>query len=239
MDTRELHIRRETEAAKLLLFGMRDTIGDEDMALLADTIEGETNLLEAIDTALREIDETEVLISGLKEKEGQFYTRRKAMEERLKRFRALIEQAMAVTELVQLRRPTATLSLRTLPPDVVVLEESAIPSQFFIPQPPPPPKLDKAALRNALKARQAQIEAVAGFKDPEARKAALAPFPPIPELPSTMAASLSRSGEPDAPLQSRGVAQLIGNRVAVSGTSATTANTSHEHRTSKPSTTSA
>ena len=60
MDTHEFAIRRETEAAKSLLAGMRETIGEEDMALLADTIEGETNLLEAIDTALAEIDETEV-----------------------------------------------------------------------------------------------------------------------------------------------------------------------------------
>ncbi len=72
MDMREVAICRETEAAKALLAGMRETIGDEDMALLADTIEGETDLFEAIDVALAEIDETEVLVSGLKEKEGQF-----------------------------------------------------------------------------------------------------------------------------------------------------------------------
>ena len=180
MDQREFVIRRETEAAKLLIAGLRETIGEEDMALLADTLEGETNLFEAIDTALAEIDETEALVSGLKEKENQFFSRRRAMEERLKRFRALIEQAMAVAEQMKLRRPTATLTLRTLPPDVVVLQESDIPSEFFVPQPPPPPKLDKAALRNALRARQAQIEAVANLADPEARKQALAPFPAIP-----------------------------------------------------------
>ncbi len=89
MDFSGFSIRRETEAAKALLAGMRETIGDEDMALLADTIEGETNLLEAIDTALAEIDETEVLISGLKEKEAQFTKRRRAMEERVRRFRSL------------------------------------------------------------------------------------------------------------------------------------------------------
>ena len=180
MDQREFVVRRETEAAKLLIAGLRDTIGEEDMALLADTLEGETNLFEAIDTALAEIDETEALVSGLKEKENQFFSRRRAMEERIKRFRALIEQAMAVADQMKLRRPTATLTLRTLPPDVVVLEESDIPSEFFLPQPPPPPKLDKAALRNALRARQAQIEAVATLADPEARKQALAPFPVIP-----------------------------------------------------------
>src|SRR3954463_8174038 len=122
MDITETVIRRETEAARALLAGIRDTIGDEDMALLADMLEGETNLFEAIDTALAEIDETEVLISGLKEKEGQFTARRRAMEERLKRFRTLIEQAMAMSEQTKLRRPAATLSLRTLPPDVVVVQ---------------------------------------------------------------------------------------------------------------------
>ena len=150
------------------------------MALLADTLEGETNLFEAIDTALAEIDETEVLIFGLKEKEGQFTARRRAMEERLKRYRTLIEQAMAISEQTKLRRPAATLTLRTLPPDVVVVQESDIPSKFFVPQPPPPAKLDRAALRDALKARQAQIDAVASISDPAAREAALAPFPAIP-----------------------------------------------------------
>ena len=64
MDQREFVIRRETEAARALLAGMRATIGDEDMALLADTLEGETDLFEAIDLALSEIDETEALVSG-------------------------------------------------------------------------------------------------------------------------------------------------------------------------------
>src|ERR1700752_2546325 len=117
MGTKTPHIQRENEGAKALLFGLRAVIGEDD-ALLADAIEGETNLFEAIDAALAEIDETEVLITGLKEKEAQFFQRRRAMEERIQRFRALIEQAMAITEQDKLRRPAATLTLRKLPPDV-------------------------------------------------------------------------------------------------------------------------
>jgi Siphovirus Gp157 len=180
METSEFTIRRETEAAKALLAGMRETIGEGDMALLADTIEGETNLLESIDVALSEIDETEVLISGLKEKEGQFSQRRRAMEERVRRFRALIEQAMAITEQGRLRRPSATLTLRRLPPDVVVTTEADIPAEFFVPQPPPPPKLDKAALKQALKRREAKIEFAASLEDVEERVRELASIPPIP-----------------------------------------------------------
>ena len=179
---REHHsaLRRETEAARVLLAGMRETIGEEDMALLADTIEGETDLLEAIDTALSEIDETEVLISGLKAKETQFTNRRRAMEDRVKRFRALIEQAMAITDLLKLRRPAATLTLRKLPPDVVVTAEADIPSEYFVPQPPPPPKLDKAALKEALQRREQKITFAASLEDGRARAEALAALPPIP-----------------------------------------------------------
>ncbi len=180
MDTSEFGIRRETEAAKTLLAGMRATIGDEDMALLADTIEGETNLLEAIDTALGEIDETEVLISGLKEKEAQFTQRRRAMEERVRRFRSLIEQAMAIAEQAKLRRPAATLTLRKLPPDVVITAEADIPSNFFVPQPPPPPKLDKNALKEALLAREMKAAFAASLEGDGERAQALAAIAPIP-----------------------------------------------------------
>ena len=140
---------------------------------------GETNLLEAIDTALAEIDETEVLISGLKEKEGQFTQRRRTMEERVRRFRSLIEQAMAITELPKVRRPAATLTLRKLPPDVVITTEADIPSEFFVPQPPPPPKLDKAALKEALRQREKKLE-LAGSLEGEERARALASISPIP-----------------------------------------------------------
>jgi Gp157 protein len=176
----ESFIRRETDAAKTLLAGMRATIGDEDMALLADTIEGETNLLEAIDTALTEIDETEVLISGLKEKEAQFTQRRRAMEERVQRFRSLIEQAMAIAEQAKLRRPAATLTLRKLPPEVVVIAEADIPSTFFVPQPPPPPKLDKKALKEALLTLDMKVAFAASLESDAERAQALSAITPIP-----------------------------------------------------------
>jgi hypothetical protein len=180
MSNLETTLRRETEAAKAVLEGIRLIIGPDDADLVSNTVEGETDLLSSIDMALAEIDETEVLISGLKEKEGQFFARRRAMEERAKRFRALIEQAMAITELARLRRPAATLSLRSLPPDVVVLNEADVPSEFFVPQPPPPPKLNKAALKEALKTLREKVEGVSALSDPEERAQALAALPMIP-----------------------------------------------------------
>jgi len=145
MSNLDFTLRKETEAVRLLLDGMRALFTGDDTSLVLDTIEGETDLLEAIDAVVAEIDETDVLVTGLREKETQFAARRRSMEERVKRLRSLIEQAMAISEQHSLRRPAATLSLRRIPPDVVVMSEAEVPSEFFIPQPPPPPKLDKRA----------------------------------------------------------------------------------------------
>jgi hypothetical protein len=176
----EYRIRREAEAAKVLLAGLREIFGSDDAEFLADAVAGQTDLLESIDAALAEIDSTEVLIAGLREKEAQFFQRRRGMEERVKRFRTLIEQAMAITEQAKLRRPTATLSLRKVAPDVVVTTEADIPAEFFIPQPPPPPKLDKAALKEALATRETKIAFASSLSDERQRADALAAIPAIP-----------------------------------------------------------
>lgn len=151
----EYRLRKEAEATKALMAGLRAIDAADDAEVVADSIEGETQLLEAIDAALAEIDDTEVLVAGLKTKEQQFSERRRAMEERVKRFRALLEQAMAIAEAETLRRPVATLTLRKTPPTVQVDDEGAVPSRFFVEQPTPAPKLDKAALKAALDAKEA------------------------------------------------------------------------------------
>ncbi len=102
------------------------------------------------------------------------------MEERVRQFRGLIEQAMAVAEQQRLRRPTATLTLRKLPIDVIVTSEADIPSEFFVPQPPPPPKLDKAALKEALQTREMKTAFASSLDDVEERARALAAIAPIP-----------------------------------------------------------
>lgn len=179
MTDHEIQLRRETNAAKLLVASLRAEFGD-DAELLTNAVEGETALLEAIDAALAEIDEAEVLVVGLKDKENQFAGRRRALEERIKRFRTMIEQAMAVSEQVSMRRSTATLTLRNLPVDVVVLAEADIPAEFFVPQPPPPPKLDKAVLRLALQDRAREVESASAITDVVERQRALAALAPIP-----------------------------------------------------------
>lgn len=143
-------VRRQTEAAKKLIQSLFEE-GDDDKELIADTIEGETGLVEAIDAALSEIDECEVIIAGLKAKEQAFEARRKTTEARAERIRALIEQAMVATDQQTLRLPTATISLSRRQPGLVITNEADIPTKFWVEQERPAPKLDKKALAEALK----------------------------------------------------------------------------------------
>lgn len=148
----EYAVRRQTEAAKSLLTSLHEQGADDDAELVADAIEGETDLVEAIDAAMAEIDECELLIAGLKAKETEFEARRKTIERRAERVRALIEQAMFATDQKTMKLPTATISLTQRAPGLVVTNEADIPSRFFVEQERPAPKLDKKALAAAIKA---------------------------------------------------------------------------------------
>ncbi len=140
-------ILRETETAKRLIADMRS----DDEQLVTDSIEGETGLFEAIEAALSEIDECEILIIGLEEKIKAFDARKKQAKDRAERMRALIERAMVETEQQSFRLPAGTLSLKKVPPALVITNEADIPAAFWVEQERPAPKLDKKALLEALK----------------------------------------------------------------------------------------
>ena len=153
----EYKMRRQTEAAKSLMASLREQGADDDAELVADTIEGETSLLEAIDAALAQIDECDVQIIGLDAKIEAFEGRKKTIGVRADRLRALIEQAMLATDQDKLKLPTATLSLTKRAPGLVVVNEADIPVKFWIEQERPAPKLDKKALTAALREENASI----------------------------------------------------------------------------------
>ncbi len=147
----EFSIARQAEAAKRLVASLRLQGADDDVELVADTIEGQTTLLEAVEAALSEIDECEVHIIGLKAKEEEFSKRRSRLEERVDRIRAMIEQAMLASEQTQFRLAGATVSLNRRLPGLIVNSEADIPTRFWIEQERPAPKLDKKALTEELR----------------------------------------------------------------------------------------
>jgi len=146
----DFHVARQAEAAKRLLANLRSQGVDDDQELVADTIEGETTLLEAIRTALDEIDECEIQIVGLKAKEDAFSDRRVRLEKRVDRIKATTEQAMLATDQVNFKLPTGTLTLTKRAPGLIITNEADIPADFWIEQERPAPKLDRKALLKAL-----------------------------------------------------------------------------------------
>lgn len=155
MSNIEHTLLREKNAARDLLTNLRHEGGADDAELVADAIEGETNLLEAISAALDEIDECDVIEAGCKAKAAEFEARGSVAAKRRDRIRAAIEQAMVATEQPSLRLPAATLSITRRPPGLIVTNEADIPARFYVQPPAPPPKLDKKALLAALNANEA------------------------------------------------------------------------------------
>lgn len=144
----EYRLRVETEAVKALRAGLQ-TVGLDpaDEQLVVDTIEGETNFVEAVDGVLARMDAAEALAVGLTLVEERYAVRRRALEARVERLRTMLEQAMTIAEVQKLERPTATVFFSSRRPELVVDDESRIPTRFYRAG---APKLDKTELRQAL-----------------------------------------------------------------------------------------
>lgn len=146
--TREVQI--QGEAARSLLANIRDVIGDDE-EMLATAVEGETSLLEVISEAVDRYDTLGAHEEALETRIKELSERRSRFEGQRERIKAAIHVAMGQAEMRKLELPQATLSLRVVPPKADVTDESAIPERFFKRA---DPKLDKAALLAALKAKE-------------------------------------------------------------------------------------
>jgi hypothetical protein len=139
---------KEAQAVASLKQTLDQLGGDGDDALLMDSIEGETSLLEAIDVLLLAISEASGLAKGANDAAQALAARAQRLEKRAEAARGLIEQALMIAEIDKLERPAATLSLVRRPPKLEVAEEADIPTEFWKLG---DPKLDKKALLAALK----------------------------------------------------------------------------------------
>jgi len=142
----EYQLANEIRAAQTLKAALLEVTDDTET--LADTIEGATNLHEAITAVMDGITEDEMMIAGLRSMTEQLVNRRLRYENRIDRRRSAIEKAMMVGEIAKLELPQATLSLRKVAPGLDVTDEASIPLAYWKPQ---PDKLDRTALKDALK----------------------------------------------------------------------------------------
>jgi len=144
----ELH--RATAAARTLRAHLADVLadGDEDEALIRDSIEGGTDLHEAIAGAAALVLETEGHLARIKMIAARLEDRKRRYEARVRNVRTAVSVAMEMGELKSLELPFGTVSQRSKPRALILKDEAAVPSAYFV---TPPPKLDRKALAAALK----------------------------------------------------------------------------------------
>jgi hypothetical protein len=118
-----------------------------DEKTLFDTLEGATNLHEAIAAVIRSALDDEALAKALR-------TRIEEMRQRLSRIESTAEakreaalNAMERADMIKLTAPDFTASIRINPPSLLITSEAEIPQDFWVPQ---PPKLNKKGLLDAI-----------------------------------------------------------------------------------------
>lgn len=140
-------LSREIENARILREQIIAAAGD-DPDFIRDGIEGETGLLEMIDRMVADDGEDEALIDAMKEYESKIKARRERVANRKAMRRSLLGTALELAELKKRETPSGTISVRPVPPSVIVTEEGDIPAQFWKPA---APTLDKKSLLEFLK----------------------------------------------------------------------------------------
>jgi hypothetical protein len=121
---------------------------DIDERTLFDTVEGATNLKEAIGCVIRSALDDDALAQGLRQRLEEMKGRLERIESTAEKKRQVALAAMEEADIVKILEPDFTASIRPVPPSLVVTNEPDIPEQFWVPQ---PPKLDRRAVLEALK----------------------------------------------------------------------------------------
>lgn len=144
-------LQRELSDAQILIEQVK-AISEEGDTLLADTVEGETNILELIAKVDYSIVEDDAIVVGLGEAIKMLQARKTRIEGRADMKRAVLANALDMIGKKSHETPTGKISLSPKPLIAVVIDESLIPSRFWTAQ---APKLDKTALNAAVKAGEA------------------------------------------------------------------------------------
>ena len=121
----------------------------EDPQALVDTLEGETDLNEALLTVASQVEDYKAMAAATGERIAALQSRKSRLENSAETLRTIILQAMDNTGTDKVAGPEMTLSCRETKGQLVIDDEAAVPSEYFKPQ---DPKLDKKALKEAVEA---------------------------------------------------------------------------------------
>ncbi len=120
---------------------------DADEETLMDTLEGMTSLTDSLAELLRSSQEDQSLASALRGRMSDMQERCGRLEERARKKRELVCTVMEEAELKKFMEPDFTVSLRPARAPLMIIDEAAIPGDYWKPQ---PAKLDRMGLITAL-----------------------------------------------------------------------------------------
>ncbi len=132
---------------------------DADEETLRDTLEGMTSLTDSLAELLRSSQEDQSLASALRSRLADMQERCSRFEERARKKRELVCTVMEEADLKKLTEPDFTVSLRPARAPLMIIDEAAIPGDYWRPQ---PAKLDRMGLISALGAGRDIAGAVLG-----------------------------------------------------------------------------
>ncbi len=120
---------------------------DADEDTLRDTLEGMTNLTDMLAEVLRSCLEDQSLASALRSRVSDMQERCARFDERTRKKRELVCTVMEEADLQKLTEPDFTVSLRPSRAPLMIIDEAAIPGDYWRPQ---PAQLDRMGLISAL-----------------------------------------------------------------------------------------
>ena len=115
---------------------------------LYDTLEGLSTLPEALASVVRSYLDDLDLAAALGMRISDMQERLSRFEQRADKKRELVTSVMERANIKKLTEPDFTVSLRAVPPSVVVVDEAQIPQDYWKPQ---APRLDRQGISAALK----------------------------------------------------------------------------------------
>ena len=116
--------------------------------LSRDTVEGLTDLHEIVAAIIRSALSDEALATGLKGRIADMQGRLDRLEDRLARRRKIAKDVMVELDLKKITAPDFTVSIHPGMPTLLVLDEAAIPSLYWLPS---APRLNRQGLLSDLK----------------------------------------------------------------------------------------
>ena len=119
-----------------------------DEECLLDTLDGETELFEALCGLKESVLEDEIIVKGMDEHINTMNQRRNRIKNGIEKKNTVILSAMVTANIPTIKGPLFTLSQSCTAAKVVVTNEADIPTYFWRAK---DPTIDKAALKKALK----------------------------------------------------------------------------------------